>query len=101
MSNQPPGPAAAPHPAPVMAEERKNKHSIRQDGRDYMTAQAHLDGLMEACYQAHRKHTLHENCVSPLTTSKLFLERGDAIRNVTRSLELLLEDEKAGRIRLR
>jgi hypothetical protein len=84
-----------------MAQNRKDKHPIRQDGRGYMKAHAHLDGFMEACYQAHRKHALHENCVSPLTTSKLFLERGDAIRNVTRSLELLLEDETAGRIRLR
>jgi hypothetical protein len=66
-----------------------------------MTAHAHLDGFMEACYQAHRKHTLHENSISPLMGSKLFLERGDAIRNVDRSLKLLLEDEEAGRIRLR
>jgi hypothetical protein len=55
---------------------------------------------MEACYQAHRKHTLLSDCVSSLRASKLFVERGEAIGDVIRSLILLLEDEDARRIRL-
>jgi len=55
---------------------------------------------MEACRQVQSKHALHEDCLSPLLASKLFLERGHATGNVIRSLMVLLEDEDAGRIRI-